>query len=70
MTNQRILKEKKQQLNERLKYFVQFNKTQENVERYTNRINSDEYLQLLNDIDNAITYLDEHVSCKIIREPQ
>ena len=61
MTHQRILKEKKKNLNEKLHYFLIFKTTQDNVERFSNRINSQEYIDQLNNIDAAMEYLGEHV---------
>lgn len=62
MTHQRILKEKKKSLNEKLHYFLIFKTTQDNIERYSNKINSQEFIELLNNIDDAIEYLGEHVT--------
>ncbi|KAJ3642789.1 hypothetical protein Zmor_025544 [Zophobas morio] len=64
MTHQRILKEKKKNLNEKLHYFLIFKTTQDNVERFSNRINSQEYIDQLNNIDAAMEYLGEHMSFK------
>ncbi|XP_044261076.1 conserved oligomeric Golgi complex subunit 3 [Tribolium madens] len=64
MTHQRILKEKKKSLNEKLHFFLIFKTTQDNIERYSNKINSQEYVDLLNNIDNAIVYLGEHINFK------
>jgi hypothetical protein len=61
MTHQRILKEKKKSLNEKLHYFLIFKNIQDSIERLSNKINSQEYINLVNNIDDAMEYLGDHV---------
>jgi hypothetical protein len=64
MTHQRILKEKKKSLNEKLHYFLIFENIQDSIERLSNKINSQEYINLVNNIDDAMEYLGDHMNFK------
>lgn len=64
MAHQRILKEKKNSLNSKLKYFVNFSKCQENIERLNQKVNSPDCLEILDNIDESISYLNDHLQFK------
>ncbi|XP_023014719.2 conserved oligomeric Golgi complex subunit 3 [Leptinotarsa decemlineata] len=64
MANQRVLKEKKQELNKRLKHFTYFSKCQESVERMGNRLNGEDCIQILDKIDESVAYLNDHLNYK------
>ncbi|XP_066246972.1 conserved oligomeric Golgi complex subunit 3 [Euwallacea similis] len=65
MVNQRLLKGKKNDINNKLKYFVYFPKCQELVEHLGHsKVNSEEFIEVLNNIDNAISYLDANLNFK------
>ncbi|XP_072394183.1 conserved oligomeric Golgi complex subunit 3 [Diabrotica undecimpunctata] len=64
MANQRILKEKKQDLSNKLKYFVNFTKCQDEVERMRNKMNSEECVKILDEVDESITCLNNHLHYK------
>lgn len=66
MAHQRILKEKKKSINERLHYFLVFNNTQDSIDRLSNKVNSQEFSDVLDTIDDAIVYLNDHVSLLFI----
>lgn len=64
MANQRILKEKKQLLNSKLQHFTNFNKCQESIERLGNRVNTEDCTNVLDKIDESVTYLNAHLHYK------
>lgn len=65
MVQQRVLKEKKNGINARLKHFVYFSKCQEKIEQLgTAKVNSEEFIEILNNIDDALEYLGEHMNFK------
>ncbi|VEN50012.1 unnamed protein product [Callosobruchus maculatus] len=64
MTHQKILKEKRNSLHEKLQYFTYFNKCQERIERLNNKVNNEESLQILDKIDESIRYLNDHLHYK------
>ncbi|CAH1159692.1 unnamed protein product [Phaedon cochleariae] len=64
MANQRTLKEKKQSLNSKLKHFTNFTKCQESIERMGNRLNNEECIKVLDEIDESISYLNDHLHYK------
>lgn len=64
MAHQKVLKEKRSNLHERLQYFTNFGKCQEDIERLTNKLNSKECVEILNKIDDSIGYLNEHLNYK------
>ncbi|KAJ8962991.1 hypothetical protein NQ314_005630, partial [Rhamnusium bicolor] len=64
MAHQRILKEKKRSLNNKLKYFTYFSKCQENIERLNQKINGPDCIDILDIIDESISYLNNHLQFK------
>lgn len=64
MIHQKQLKDKKELLNERLHHFVAFSHLYDSIERTSRRINNKEFTDLLNEIDNAIDYLNGHLNYK------
>lgn len=65
MIQQKSLKQKKADINSRLKYFIYFPKCQEVIDNFGhNKVNSTEFIEALNNIDLAIDYLNEHMSFK------
>ncbi|KAJ8933259.1 hypothetical protein NQ318_017797 [Aromia moschata] len=64
MAHQKILKEKKHSLSHKLNYFTYFNKCQENVERLNQNVNSIECVNILENIDESIHYLNDHLQFK------
>lgn len=64
MIHQKQLKDKKDQLNERLHHFVAFSNLYDSIERTSRRINNKEFTDLLDEIDNAISYLNQHLNYK------
>lgn len=64
MAHQRILKQKKSSLNEKLKYFTNFNKLQDNVDKFGNKINTKEFTNILDSIGESIHYLNDHMHFK------
>ncbi|CAG9766598.1 unnamed protein product [Ceutorhynchus assimilis] len=65
MVQQRVLKEKKHDINSKLKYFVYFSKCQESVEYLGHcKVNNEEFIDVLNNIDNAIDYLGNNLNFK------
>lgn len=64
MATQKVLKEKKAELNSKLQYFTNFNKCQERIERLNNKINSTECVDILDKIDESVIYLNDHLQYK------
>lgn len=65
MVHQRVLKEKKNDINSKLKYFVYFTKCHESVDHLGHhKVSSEEFIELLNNIDNAIDYLGKNLNFK------
>lgn len=64
MVHQKQLKDKKELLNERLHHFVAFSHLYDSIERTSRRINNKEFTDLLDEIDCAIDYLNEHLNYK------
>lgn len=64
MIHQKQLKDKKELLNERLHHFIAFNHLYDSIERTSRRINNKEFTDLLDEIDNAVDYLNEHLIYK------
>lgn len=65
MVQQRVLKEKKNDISSKLKYFVYFSKCQETVELLGHaKVNTNEYTEVLGNIDNAIEYLENNSNFK------
>lgn len=64
MIHQKQLKDKKDLLTERLQYFVVFAHIFDSIERPSRRVNSKEFTDLLDEIDNAIDYLNKHLNYK------
>ncbi|ENN79034.1 hypothetical protein YQE_04501, partial [Dendroctonus ponderosae] len=65
MVQQRVLKEKKNDIRCKLKYFVYFPKCQEMVDQLGQaRVNTNEYTEVLNNIDNSIEYLEKNSNFK------
>lgn len=61
MRNQKQLKDKKQCVSEKLHYFVAFGHLYDSVERNSKRVNYKEFLTILDNIDDAVEYLNNHV---------
>lgn len=61
MRNQKQLKDIKQCVSEKLHYFVVFGHLYDSVERNSKRTNHKEYLAILDSIDDAMEYLNNHV---------
>lgn len=64
MINQKQLKDKKEQITERLHHFVAFGHLYDSIERTSRRINNKEFTDLLDEIDSALDYLNEHLNYK------
>lgn len=64
MIHQKQLKDKKEQLNERLYHFTAFTHLYDSIERTSKRINNKEFTGFLDEIDNAIDYFNEHPNYK------
>lgn len=62
MTNQKLLKDIKHSVSEKLHHFTSFNLLYNSVERHSKRVNTKDFLTILDDIDSAIEYLSNHVS--------
>ncbi|CAH0558362.1 unnamed protein product [Brassicogethes aeneus] len=64
MAHQRVLKQKKGSLSEKLKYFTSFSKLQDNVDRFSNKINSKDFTDILDSIGESIHFLNDHMQYK------
>lgn len=65
MIHQRLLKEKKNDINSKLKYFVSFSKCQESVELLGHsKVNTKDFIEVLDTINDAIGYLDKNLNFK------
>ncbi|KAF7271010.1 hypothetical protein GWI33_016070 [Rhynchophorus ferrugineus] len=64
MVQQKCLKEKKSEINHRLKYFIYFPKCQDIIENMNKKVNNTDFIDALNNIDLAIDYLKENMSFK------
>ncbi|XP_050303587.1 conserved oligomeric Golgi complex subunit 3 [Anthonomus grandis grandis] len=65
MVQQNILKEKKTDINSKLKYFLYLPSCQELVEHLGHhKVNSKEFIEVLNNIDEAIDYLGKNLNFK------
>ncbi|XP_060532022.1 conserved oligomeric Golgi complex subunit 3 [Cylas formicarius] len=64
LVHQEVLKGKKLAIEEKGRYFVYFNKAQDNVERLSDRPNSAEFTQILDNINDAIDYLSTNLTFK------
>lgn len=62
MRNQKQLKDKRQHVGEKLHYFVAFEHLYDSVDRNSKRVNHKEFLSVLDNIDDAMQYLNNHVS--------
>lgn len=62
MKKQKQMKDKKQRISEKLYYFVMFGYLYDSIERNSKRINYSEFLTVLDNIDDAVEYLNKNVS--------
>lgn len=67
MTNQKLLKDIKHSVSEKLHHFTSFNLLYNSVERHSKRVNTKDFVTILDDIDSAIEYLSNHVSTVFIK---
>lgn len=66
MKQQKCLKEKKALLKERLHYFDTAQHLIDNIDRYTNNICHTDFLNALDQINECIQYMSDHVSVKML----
>lgn len=64
MLHQNVLKEKKEAIAEKLKYFTLLNTIQENMITYSSNVNGKDFLSMLDQIDESIEYTTTNV-CNI-----
>lgn len=64
MNHQKKLKEIKKALSTKLSYFTNFNKCQERIEQLNNKVNTSECLEILDQIDESVKYLNSHLQYK------
>ncbi|KAL1505167.1 hypothetical protein ABEB36_004789 [Hypothenemus hampei] len=66
MVQQKVLRLKKTDINEKLRCFVNFSKYRDSIERFAGKhqVNTIEYIEILDHIDEALTYLSEHLHFK------
>lgn len=62
MKQQTLLKEKKEEINERLVHFTLYNTLNQNIHSQSYNLNDDKFIQVLEQINTSMAYLSEHVS--------
>lgn len=62
MLHQNVLKEKKDEITDKLKYFTLLNSVQDNIISYSSNVNGKDFINMLDQIDESIQYMNINVS--------
>lgn len=61
MLHQNVLKEKKEAITDKLKYFTLLNTIQDNMMSYSSNVNGKDFIDMLDQIDESIEYITTNV---------
>lgn len=61
MSHQKVLKDKRDSIKERIKYFTLLHSLQDNIVTYSSNVNGADFINMLDKIDESIEYLSQNV---------
>lgn len=62
MLHQNVLKDKKEAIAEKLKYFTLLNTIQDNLISYSSNVNGNDFVNMLDQLDESIEYMTANVT--------